>query len=408
MRYRSIAALAFVVGVAALVAARPTNHGQEPPVQSGRPDVTATSPAAAGQRPPWHHELLGGNAEYCASAAARTLDLPTLTWQLFLIGTPLGAKQPAMPEPGAGGFLLTGRSSAGVNEIARSTAALSDGSPTHIRPLVAVDQEGGSVQALRGPGFSLIPPATVQGSWPGGDLRAAARRWGTELAQAGVSLDLGPVVDVVPADRAKANAPIGALNRQLGSDVPTIVTAAKAISSGLRSAGVGVVYKHFPGLGMVSANTDYRPDVVDPVTGTDSPSVEVYRQALSASDASVMVSTAVYSRLDRQQPAAFSKPVVTRLLRSELTFGGVVISDDLANANQVCGVPAPDRAMRFLSAGGDLVIAADPRIGKAMHQQVALTAAEDPRFAEQVRASALRVLALKASLGLIDCRALAR
>ncbi|MET8848672.1 glycoside hydrolase family 3 N-terminal domain-containing protein [Amycolatopsis sp. NPDC004625] len=407
MRYRSFAALVFVAGVAALVAARPTNHGQEPPPRSGTPDATTTAPAAAGQRPPWHHELLGGNAESCASAAARTLDPPALAWQLFLVGTPLGAKPPALPAPGAGGFLLTGRSSAGVDEVARSTAVLSNGGPAHIRPLVAVDQEGGSVQALRGPGFSRIPPATVQGGRPGDDLRAAAQRWGTELARAGVSLDLGPVVDVVPADRAKANAPIGALNRQLGADVPTVVAAAKSITSGLRGAGIGVVYKHFPGLGTVTANTDFRPGVVDPGTGADSPSVDVYRQALPASGASVMISTAVYSRLDRQ-PAAFSRTVVTRLLRSELAFGGVVISDDLANADQVRDVPAPDRAMRFLSAGGDLVIAADPRIGQAMYQQVAATAAKDPRFAEQVRASAVRVLTLKASLGLVDCRVWAR
>ncbi|MEV4054291.1 glycoside hydrolase family 3 N-terminal domain-containing protein [Amycolatopsis sp. NPDC049688] len=403
MRSRSFAVLVFVAGVAALVVARPANHGQDPPARSGAP--AATAPAAPAQRPPWHHELPGGNAESCASAAARTLDPPTLAWQLFLIGTPAGVPQPAAP--GAGGFLLTGRSSAGVDAIARSTAALSGGSPAHIRPLVAVDQEGGSVQALRGPGFSRIPPATVQGGWPADGLRAAARRWGTELARAGVSLDLGPVVDVVPAGRAQANAPIGALNRQLGSDVPTVVAAAKSITSGLRDAGIGVVYKHFPGLGTVSANTDFRPGVVDPGTGADSPSVDVYRQALPASGASVMVSTAVYSRLDRQQPAAFSATVVGRLLRSEIAFGGVVLSDDLANADQVRSVPAPDRAMRFLSAGGDLVIAADPRIGKAMYQQVAAAAAKDPRFAAQVRTSALRVLALKASLGLVDCRAFA-
>jgi beta-N-acetylhexosaminidase len=409
MRYKLSAVLVFVVGVAALaVSARPANHGQTPAESSGGPAATGTTPATPGQRPPWHHELLGGNAESCASAAAHTLDLSALAWQLFLIGTPSAAKQVALSAPQAGGFLLTGRSSAGVSGIARVTAALSNGGPAHVKPLLAVDQEGGSVQALRGPGFSRIPPATVQGSWPADGLRAAAQRWGSELAQAGISLDLGPVVDVVPPGRVETNAPIGALNRQLGSDAPTIVTAAKSITAGLRNAGVGVVYKHFPGLGMVSGNTDYRQGVVDSVTGADSPSVAVYRQALPASGASVMISTAVYSRLDRQQPAAFSRTVITQLLRSELGFGGVVISDDLANADQVRDVPVPDRAMRFLSAGGDLVIAADPRLGKAMYQQVAAAAARDPGFAGRVRESAIRVLALKASLGLVDCRALAR
>jgi beta-N-acetylhexosaminidase len=94
-----------------------------------------------------------------------------------------------------------------------------------------------------------------------------------------------------------------------------------------------------------------------------------------------------------------------RLLREDLKFDGVVISDDLANARQVQDVPVRDRAVRFLSAGGDLVITTNPQAADAMYAQVIATATAEGPFALRLRESTQRVLALNASLGLLDCRA---
>jgi beta-N-acetylhexosaminidase len=406
MNYRTLIALVIVlVAVVAFV--------ERGPVRSTGSDITDDGRATTGVTakpwfPSWRHELLGGNAESCAAAAAKSLDDTALVKQLFMVGTSAAAGRSGLAaQPGVGGFLLTGRSSAGVSATAKFTSALSAGMPdSRIKPIVAVDQEGGAVQALTGTGFSRIPAAEVQGTWSAGRLRDSAEKWGSELASAGVSVNLAPVVDLVAADRLKVNMPIGVFHRQLATDPAGVVSSAKAITAGMTSGGLGVVYKHFPGLGAVVENTDYSRRVTDPTTDAASESVNIYRQLLPASGASVMLSTAVYSKLDPNDLAAFSRIVVQRLLREDLHFGGVVISDDLADADQVENVPVKDRAVRLLSAGADLVTAADPRIAAAMFLGVVAAADADANLSAHVRESALRVLTLKASLGLLDCQAL--
>jgi beta-N-acetylhexosaminidase len=404
MRLRATTAGLIIGAVTALL----ITHGPDPsPATVTRPDQVDTNAPTTNppQSPSQRHEPTNGHAESCVSVAVNSLDPAGLAKQVFLVGASAAAGRSGLAaQQGLGGFLLTGRGSAGVAATARFTGTLMD-DPPRIKPLIAVDQEGGAVQALSGPGFSRIPAAETQGTWPADELRASAGQWGSELAKAGVSIDLAPVVDLVPADRLTTNKPIGAVHRQLGSDPGSVVTAAKAISAGLRSAGIGVVYKHFPGLGMVAGNTDYSREVTDSTTQPGSESVDVYRQLLSEGGASVMISTAFYAKLDARQPAAFSKAVVTQLLREDLKFDGVVISDDLADARQVQDVPVRDRAVRFLSAGGDLVIATNPQAADAMYAQVMATATADHAFALRLRESAQRVLTLKASLHLLDCRA---
>ena len=86
-----------------------------------------------------------------------------------------------------------------------------------VRMFIAANQEGGQVQQLTGPGFSVMPSALTQGTWPTATLRSAAAGWARELRAAGVNFDLAPVMDVVPAATAASNAPIGALDREFGS-----------------------------------------------------------------------------------------------------------------------------------------------------------------------------------------------
>ena len=83
-----------------------------------------------------------------------------------------------------------------------------------------------------------------------------------------------------------------------------------------------------------------------------------------------MISTAYYSRLDARNPAAFSRSVIHRLLRRQLGFRGVVISDDLGNAGQVAAWSPGARAVRFLGAGGDLVLTVNPATLPAMYRAV--------------------------------------
>ena len=119
----------------------------------------------------------------------------------------------------------------------------------------------------------------------------------------------------------------------------------------------------------------------------------------------VMVSSAHY---DQDRPAS-SGPRSHRwsradLLREDLGFSGVVISDDLAAAAMEDVDPA-QRALHFVAAGGDLLIIGDPALVGRMARAVRQRMADDESFAERVRASATRVVALKARRGLVECRA---
>jgi beta-N-acetylhexosaminidase len=114
-----------------------------------------------------------------------------------------------------------------------------------------------------------------------------------------------------------------------------------------------------------------------------------------------MISTAAYARIDPGVPAAFSPRIVTGLLRGRLGFRGVVISDDLGQAAQVADVSIGQRAVRFVQAGGDIVLTVNATQAAAMTSALLARAKRDPAFRQLVDFAALRVLREKAALGLL-------
>jgi beta-glucosidase-like glycosyl hydrolase len=335
--------------------------------------------------------------------ALASLDRRQQVAQLIVVGVPLGDLSPAdglVSQTGVGGVFLQGRSTAPAEELAAATARWVETVDTD--PWVAVDQEGGAVQSLSGPGFAHLPPAVDQGQLPPDELTALADGIGASLAAAGVTLNLAPVVDVVPAGTEDSNAPIGAYGRQYGSTAADVVRTAGTVVDGLGAHGVTATLKHFPGLGRVQQNTDESADVTDTVTTPDDEQVAAFAE-LADSDAPpfVMTSSATYTQIDPTAPAAFSPAVVTGLLREKLGFDGVVISDDLGAAVAVQDVPVGQRAVRFLAAGGTLVLTVDATTVPAMIDAVLARAESDPEFAEQVDAAVRTALTAKARAGLL-------
>jgi beta-N-acetylhexosaminidase len=330
------------------------------------------------------------------------LPLAARVGQLLMVGVPAaGTSDPALRQLGryrVGGVILTGRSHAGTSATAVLTArvrAAVPGPPV----LIATDQEGGAVQVLKGPGFSPIPSARSQGRSSPAELRARARTWGGQLRAAGVRVDLAPVADTVPA--GASNPPIGAFGRQYGSDPATVATHAAAFAAGLADAGVIPTAKHFPGLGRVTENTDVSSGVTDRVTTRTDPYLAPFRAVIRTGHPFVMMSSAIYTRIDPARPAAFSPTVVTGVLRGDLGFDGVVVSDDLGAARQVGAVPTGERAVRFVAAGGDLVLTVSPATLPAMFVALYDRAARDPAFRAAVDRSAERILLAKQRLGLV-------
>lgn len=363
-----------------------------PPVTSAPPTtiVPTTAPAttAAADR---------------ASQVLATLDLREQAGQLVMTGLRFGRDQgptfDALQQAAIGNVFLGGRSTAGVDEVADLTAQLQASAPAGVPLLIATDQEGGQVQVLSGPGFDTMPSGLDQGGRDATDLQTDATRWGRQLAAAGVRVDLGPVLDTVP--RGADNPPIGGYDREYGHDPSTVASHGGAFAAGLAAAGVAAAGKHFPGLGRVDANTDTTAGVTDTVTTADDPYLQPFAQAIDAGIAMIMISSAVYTRIDATQQACFSPAVISQLLRTELGFGGVVVTDDLGNAAAVTGVPVGDRATRFVDAGGDLVLDVAPSQAPDLAAALVAKAQAEPAFATKVRDAALRVLRLKASLGLL-------
>lgn len=322
--------------------------------------------------------------------------------QLVMVGVNLAAPQPAsissVTDEHVGNVFLQNRSSAGTKAVLHLVHQFTDQQTAHGTPLfIGVDQEGGRVQTLTGPGFSTIPSALDQGAMSPEDLTKAATTWGAELAAAGVNLNLAPVVDVPSEATAAQNAPIGRYHREYGYTLDTVGPHADAFAAGMTASGVATAVKHFPGLGQVTGNTDTTANVTDTTTGPGSVQIDSFAHAIQRGTEMVMVSTAIYTQIDPSAPAAFSPVVVDQLLRQTLGFDGVVITDDVSAAAQVAAWSPGDRAVDAIEAGCDIVLASkDPTVLPAMIQALTTKARSDPAFAALIDAAVVRVLAAKA------------
>ena len=324
--------------------------------------------------------------------------------QMFMVGTSVDGADPttlaAVTDDHIGGIFLHGRSDAGTQATAALVSTFTSAQAAG-QPLlwVSTDQEGGEVQVLSGPGFDDIPSAVDQGQQDDATLRGNAATWGGQLAQAGVNMNLAPVADVVTSpETAQSNPPIGQLDRQYGYDGATVAAKAGAFASGMRDGGVLPTFKHFPGLGHVGDNTDTTAGVTDDFVTADGPDVGVYSTVVPEGPAVVMLSTAIYDKIDPSAPAAFS-PTVVGVLRNTVGFDGVVTTDDLSAAQQVQQWSPADRATLAVEAGIDLLlVSADSSVYPEMHQAVLSRAKSDAGFAAKVDAAVTRILAQKAAM----------
>ncbi|MCL2586459.1 MAG: hypothetical protein FWE35_28860 [Streptosporangiales bacterium] len=330
--------------------------------------------------------------------------------QLFLVGmsgdSAGSATATAERQYHFGSMLFAANTSAGAQQVATTTKfvqSLATPADTGgVRFFVAANQEGGQVQNLKGAGFPDMPAATAQGQLSPSQLQGEAAEWGKDLKAAGVNLDLAPVMDVVPPGTASSNAPIGQLDREFGSTAAGNGAHGAAFIKGMTSAGVATSGKHFPGLGKVAGNTDFTANVVDTSTAPNDPDLATYRYAAQAGVPFMMIATATYKEIDPSHMAAFS-PAVMKLLKTAAGFNGVVISDDLGDAANVASIPAGQRAIAFLQAGGDMVTSQSFAPAEQMEAAVLSRAQSDPSFRSTVNTAAGKILTAKQKYGLLSC-----
>ncbi|WP_269431144.1 glycoside hydrolase family 3 N-terminal domain-containing protein [Luteipulveratus halotolerans] len=308
-----------------------------------------------------------------------------------------------------GNVMLTGRSTSGTSTTSAVTAALrarvTAASTDSVPLFIGTDQEGGNVQVLRGSGYSTMPTALTQGTWDSSTLQSSARTWGQQLHGSGINVNLAPVMDTVPsAAYAPYNKPIGYYHREFGYSTAQVADKGSAFLRGMSQAGVETSVKHFPGLGLVTANTDTTVGVRDTkmtLNGSFSSYVNPFLAGVNAGAGMVMMSSAIYSNIDAHAPACFSYKIITQVLRGQHGYNGIVISDDLGNAKAVSPWAPGTRAVWFLLSGGTMILTVNANVVTEMYNAVLARARSDASFRRIVQASCNRVLLRKAARGLI-------
>jgi beta-N-acetylhexosaminidase len=336
--------------------------------------------------------------------------------QLFMVGLPSAATDSQLSQTtdairsfNAGNVVLYGSdwsSADTLRSALKPLQSLATNSNGGVGLFISGNQEGGqwgAFQAFYGTGFSPIPSAISQAQGDPATLRQQARVWGDQLLNAGVNMNLAPVLDTVPAGTEASNDPIGHWGREYGTTPAAVSTYGIAYEQGMRDAQIAVCIKHFPGLGRVTGNTDFTAEgIVDTAfTGANDPYVQPFKAGIDAGADCVMVSLAVYPQVD-SQPAVFSPAMINGILRTNLGFKGVVITDDVGAAAAVADRTPAQRALDFLRAGGDMILTVQPTDVSPMSDAISNAMAGDSAFATQVNASIDRILSLKASYGLLS------
>jgi beta-N-acetylhexosaminidase len=372
----------------------PTAPTEQP---SQEPSIPADTPTDTPAETP---------AQGCVDQKLQSLTLREQAAQLIMTGidaSGMTSAQRAVVQQKSGSVFLMGSSGSLSHTRAAMSAVNAAGTVKGVKPFIAADQEGGQIQRLKGSGFDRIPAATVQGTWSSSKLTAQARLWGSQLKQAGVNVDLAPVADVVPSSLKSQNAPIGQLDREYGDTPADASRGVRAFVQGMRKAGIATSVKHFPGLGRVRGNTDFTSGVVDNVTVRGDAYLQPFADGIKAGASMVMISTVTYTKIDPKNRAIFSPTVIQGMVRGDLGWQGVVITDDVGAAAEVASVPAGARATRFVAAGGDIVINAKAGLTTTMVDALVAKAREDKSFAAKLTSSVRRVLTLKQDHGLVSC-----
>jgi beta-N-acetylhexosaminidase len=247
-----------------------------------------------------------------------------------------------------GGVFLGGNATRAFRDGSLTRLAQADGG----RPvMVSVDDEGGRVQRIDALVGSL-PSARVLAAR--GDLqkvRALAAERGRALRQRGVTVDLAPVLDI---GSQPARAVIG--DRSFGSDPATVATYAGAFAAGLRDAGVLPVFKHFPGHGRANGDSHRGRVSTPPVDDLRRVDLVPYRTVLAGGPAAVMVGHLDVPGLTGGVPATLS-PAAYRMLRDEVGFDGLVMTDDLGAMKAISDrYDLPQAVVTALGAGADMAL----------------------------------------------------
>jgi beta-N-acetylhexosaminidase len=301
-----------------------------------------------------------------------------------------------------GGVTITQANIADRSQLAAYTAALQGfarASPTGIGLLVSIDQEGGRVNRFRSFGtFVQFPAAWYLGE--DGDpayVEAAAYLMARDLASVGITMNLAPVLDLAGApDRSLVG------DRALGSDPAKVGELGAAFLRGTARAGIIAVAKHFPGHGATADDSHERLPVVALDRGPElDRHLAPFKTVIASGAEALMTAHILYPALDARNPASLSAPIVRGLLRAELGFDGVVISDSIGMRAVRGAYPRSEVLARTLAADVDIILARDTTDAVGLLADLVSLVRSGAIAIDDVDRGAARVLELKRRHGLL-------
>jgi beta-N-acetylhexosaminidase len=250
-----------------------------------------------------------------------------------------------------GGIILFARnveSPEQVADVAREAQSLVKELPLW----VSVDQEGGRVARLRSP-FTLWPPMRTLGR--SGDERLVtrfARALATELKAVGINLDYTPVLDILTNP---SNPAIG--DRALAEQPADVARFGRLIIESLQEEGVAACGKHFPGHGDTSTDSHFElPLIEHPPDRLEAVEFVPFRAAVDARVAGIMTAHILVPALDERNPGTLSSTIVDGVLKKQLGFGGMVMTDDIEMKAISARYTTAQATVRAVAAGCDVVL----------------------------------------------------
>lgn len=258
--------------------------------------------------------------------------------------------------------------------------------------LISVDQEGGYVKRIPwAPPTITVPEMGRRGSTS--VARSQGAQTGNALRGLGINVDLAPVADVPRSDASF----MYQQGRTFGFDATLTAKLADAFAGGLAAHGVLATMKHFPGIGLAKKNTDHYADTISASKAVLATDLLPYRKAIGHDIALIMLSNATYTAYDQHNAAGWSFAIATTLLRHDLGFSGVTITDSLSGTAYSRGVKVRGLAVRASIAGTDMILMTGSETSSGHLYTYLLNAANHGSIPmARLRTSYDRILAMKA------------
>ena len=315
-----------------------------------------------------------------------------MTW---IPGTASSERAAALIEQAhVGGVIITEdnvESHQQARELIATLQRMAQAAPSAVPLFIATDQEGGRLTRVRLPELTLFPAAFHQGVHADTDyVEATAYVTGVELRRLGVNMNLAPLLDLYDQPDQTV---IG--NRSYGADSGLVADFARAYVRGASRSGIISVAKHFPGHGVTMIDSHDRLPVVRLTRSERSSILAPFIAAIDAGIDVIMSAHILYEDLDPDLPATVSPAIVTGLLRDQLAFDGVVMTDAIEIREPAPALMEPDIVHNSFVAGADIILTGRDRDVVPLVQEAIRLVRAGLESEERLDESVRRILRVK-------------